>query len=401
MYPIGTIALVTAATDSYPLAGLTAAAFTIAAAFAGPAIGRWMDRSGHRRVGLALLLLFLAASAGLVAAAITASPGWVYPVLAAGAGATLPNIGAIARVRWTRLLQHPRQVDTAQALESINDEVSFLVGPALVALMASRGPGWLPVALAAVLAAVGIAVVLTMHLPDVGGRAPEATSGQRSPAGPRGRRTWASDRRALVSASTGRIRRAASLGDWRLFLVAMVGVGSVLGTNTVLILAYSTSVGDPNDGALPLVMNSLGSLIAGIAVGAVHWWMAPRRRFAIACVVYAVAAIPMAAVDGFLLYTAACFLAGTMIAPTLIQANAHVAVTAHAERRMEAFAWVSSGIGVGLALGSAVAGWLVGAVGPDLARWGAPALATIPAIVAVTWDRRYGRRSDTDAPAAV
>jgi MFS family permease len=405
MFPIGLIALVVAATDSYPLAGLTAAAFTIAMALAGPVIGRRMDRVGQRRVGLPLVAVFLAASAGLVAAGVWGAPALAFPLLAGLAGASLPNVGSIARARWSRLLADARQVDAAQALESINDEVSFLVGPAAVALLAARGPGWLPVAIAAGLAIVGVLVVLSLREPPRTGSVPVALV----PVDAHAEGAGIAAELVVVagsvspSADTGAAHpaRSTARGDWGLFLAAMVGIGTVLGANTVLILAYAEFLADPDGGALPLVVNSLGSLLAGIAVGAMTWRHQPRRRFAIACVLYAVCAVPMAVADGLIAYSVACFIAGTMIAPTLIQANAHVAVTAAPDRRMEAFSWVSSGIGVGLSLGSAVAGWLVGAVGPDAARWGAPAMALIPAVIAVAWEwrgRHAAPRASSSAP---
>ena len=52
-------------------------------------------------------------------------------------GAALPNVGAAVRARWSHVLEDRRLLDTAFAVEAVNDEVVFVVGPTLVTLLAS------------------------------------------------------------------------------------------------------------------------------------------------------------------------------------------------------------------------------------------------------------------------
>ena len=87
------------------------------------------------------------------------------PVLAAAfvAGASCPQVGPLARVRWMALTSrtsgrgaaaNSADLDTALSYESTADELTFVLGPALVGILASLLAPWLPLALAAALTVV-------------------------------------------------------------------------------------------------------------------------------------------------------------------------------------------------------------------------------------------------------
>ena len=57
--------------------------------------------------------------------------------LAAVAGAGLPAIGSSVRARWAHVLDAPRDVQTAFALEAVADEVVFMTGPIIVTVLAT------------------------------------------------------------------------------------------------------------------------------------------------------------------------------------------------------------------------------------------------------------------------
>src|SRR5690606_2617826 len=151
MLTIGTLLLVTSTTSSVALGGLASAATALGTAVGGPTQGVLADRVGQRRVLLVCVPLATLAVLGLVLAA--SAPGATAAVLVAAAatGASAPQVGPLARVRWLRLAHaEPRTVGAAMSYESTADEVSFVLGPALVGVLASAGSPQ-----AAVLAAAG------------------------------------------------------------------------------------------------------------------------------------------------------------------------------------------------------------------------------------------------------
>lgn len=168
MLTVGTLTLVTSATSSYAVGGAAAGAVGIGSAIGAPVVGAMADRWGQRPVLLlaaalnALAVLLLLAGVHFVGSA--EGPASVAPILAASfaAGASCPQVGPLARVRWMVLTagkQTPppgsqvqnTDLDTALSYESTADELTFVLGPALVGILASLLAPWLPLALAAVL----------------------------------------------------------------------------------------------------------------------------------------------------------------------------------------------------------------------------------------------------------
>ncbi|NWE37284.1 MFS transporter, partial [Pseudomonas gingeri] len=100
----------------------------LATAFCAPQVSRLVDRYGQGRVlpvaasigGGALLLLLLCTR--------VQAPTWTLFVFAALAGC-MPNMSAMVRARWTELYRGQPKLQTAFALESVLDEVVFIIGP--------------------------------------------------------------------------------------------------------------------------------------------------------------------------------------------------------------------------------------------------------------------------------
>ncbi|MEJ8671615.1 hypothetical protein WKI71_34410 [Streptomyces sp. MS1.AVA.1] len=98
------------------------------------------------------------AIAGLVAGALAGLPTALVAVVGAAAGATVPQIGPMARARLVALARRAGARDStvgaALSFESTLDEVSFVLGPALVGLAAVTAHPGFALGGAAVLVAV-------------------------------------------------------------------------------------------------------------------------------------------------------------------------------------------------------------------------------------------------------
>ena len=72
-------------------------------------------------------------------AAVEAGPAGAVaaPVRGAVAGAAMPQIGSCVRARWSHLVPDKAQLQTAFAFESVVDESVFILGPALVTVLAT------------------------------------------------------------------------------------------------------------------------------------------------------------------------------------------------------------------------------------------------------------------------
>ncbi|MES2210902.1 MAG: MFS transporter [Chloroflexota bacterium] len=374
MIPLALVLAIVALSGSYGIGGLAAAAYTLAGAAAGPTLGRRVDRDGQRVMGLRLLAIFTVAGTVILALAAFGGPAWAFVPAAALAGGAQPNVGSWARNRWTHMFSEPRVRDSAQAVESIIDELNFLVGPSAVALLSVTGPVWLGLGISMALGIVGTAGVLSLR--------------QSEPPAHRG----VEHDHEGIGLHRG---RAPAPGFWP-FLLALVPLGVALGGMAVVMTSASRALGDAGLTALVFALYSGASLIGAVAVGRIAFRGRARPRFVRSLVIYGLSVVPIAIAPGAVGFAVASFLAGAAIAPTFIQANAHVSEVVALGRRTEAFAWVGSAVGLGLALGSALLGRVVDVSGVDAARFTIVVVGFVPGIIAVAW----AALSPPSAPAA-
>ncbi|MGX9900504.1 MFS transporter [Arthrobacter sp. SA17] len=163
MLTVGALTLVTSVSDSYAIGGTAAGAVGVGSALGAPVLGGLGDRHGQRIVLLAASLINCAAVLALILAAYLAPGSGALdqgmPILLAAflAGASCPQVGPLARVRWMAMtargstVNNAKDLDTALSYESTADELTFVLGPALVGVLASLVVPWLPLALAAAL----------------------------------------------------------------------------------------------------------------------------------------------------------------------------------------------------------------------------------------------------------
>ena len=137
MISLGIVLLVSTRTGSYGLAGTVSAAFLIANALVAVLQARLVDRLGQSRVLPVATAVFVAGLLGMMAAVeVDAPPPWPH-LLAAVAGAGMPQIGSCVRARWAYVVPDKLLLQTAFAFEAVADETVFIVGPALVTVLAT------------------------------------------------------------------------------------------------------------------------------------------------------------------------------------------------------------------------------------------------------------------------
>src|SRR3984957_16187388 len=138
MYGLGTVLLISAGSGRYGLAGTVAAVSALGNAFCAPQLGRLTDRVGQHRVLVPICLIFTLSVVGLVSAVQLGLPDWTLFACGIVGGATMPQLGPMARARWAVLLAGTSRLHTAFSIESIADELCFIVGPAAVTLLATQ-----------------------------------------------------------------------------------------------------------------------------------------------------------------------------------------------------------------------------------------------------------------------
>jgi MFS family permease len=356
MFGLGTVLLISAATGKYGVAGAVSAVGSLGYALSAPRIARLVDSHGQRRVLLPLLMVFTVATAVLIVAVELQAPTWAFFVFGAIAGTTMPSLGTLVRARWSVLLAGSPRLHTAFSYESVADELCFVIGPAAVTLLATE-----------VFPAAGVGVAALLCL---GGSlwfaAQRGTEPVVHAAGP-----VRESRRAAGAAAPG--------------LVVLAPVYLLLGAMFVSVdlstVSFAQHFGHKPLAGFILGTYALGSATGGLWYGSRQWRAPVETRFAVTLVLTALGVATFWAQPNLVTLTCGIYLCGLTIAPTLIAGFSLLEAQAKPGRRTEAMSWLSSGIGVGLAAGSSVVGFILDAHGPRVgyafaAACGAAAAAT-------------------------
>ncbi|HKU29673.1 MAG TPA: MFS transporter [Arthrobacter sp.] len=389
MLTVGTLTLVTAVSHSYAIGGMAAGAVGIGSAVGAPILGSLADRLGQRSILLVAAALNTAMVVALLLAAYL-TPGFDAPtdpvatLLAAFlAGASCPQVGPMARVRWmgltTRNLTRNASagpgndagrpapgplgpaahsvagsradLDTALSYEGTADEITFVLGPALVGLLASLFAPWLPLALAAALTAtlVPAFAVHPSHLAVVP---------------PRRKATAAVGH---VQGGTKPGVRSRALAKVAVPVLAMVCMGTFFGATQNALSAFSAQFATAEIAGLMYSVVGLSSAVAALSVA--YW---PRRfgfaaRWVAAAALMTASSLLLFLPSGIWPMVGVLLVLGIPVGPVMVTVFSIGGIVAPDGRLATVMTALASGIVAGTALGAYLAGQLAQAQGPAAA----------------------------------
>lgn len=372
MYPLGLVLLIATRTHHYGFAGALSGTYVAGNAVGSPLLARAADARGQRAVLLPATLVHVAAVVAVVLAVGRVADPVLLP-LGFVAGAAFLSVGSLIRARWSVLLAGRPELATAYSLESTLDEVVFVLGPLLATVLATQVSG-----VAALLCGAGLVSVGMLWL-----RALPATEPAIRPAGrvPSALRTPAV---ALVTA-------------------VMVAVGSVFATIEISMVAFCGQHGSQAAGGIVLACFAFGSGTAGFVYGARHHARPVLDRLRLQGVVFV--ALPVVVLIAWNVPSlgVCALVAGLTIAPVLITGFGVTEQVAAPGTLTEALAWLSTGLGVGYGVGSAIVGRVDDAFGARAGFAVAVGCAGAVAILAVVTRHRVkpAASEDTDLRAAL
>jgi MFS family permease len=365
MFGLGTVLLVAASTGRYALAGLVSGAGSIGYAVSAPQVARLADRFGQHRVLRPLIAFFATACIVFVTSAELKAPTWLLMITGCLAGSSMPSLGSMVRARWSALLGDPAAIHSAFALESVVDEMTFVIGPALVTVLATAVPP--------------AGVLLCMVL-SVGGTLFFAAQRQTEP--PVRPRPVNSARAGKSTLPGSQALRAGRLPAPGLLTMAplYLCVGAMFASIDLSTVDFAQRHGHKPLAGFILGTYALGSGIGGLWYGSRGWRTPLERRFVLTLVLTVAGVATFWTQPSLISLDAGMLVAGLTISPTLIAGYGLIERQAPSARRTEAMTWLSSTIAVGVATGSSICGRIIDTAGP---RWGYGFAATC-GVVAIT-----------------
>jgi MFS family permease len=377
MSQLGTLLLVSTATDSYGTGGLAAGALAVSNAAGSPIAGAVADRVGQRPVVLVQSLAGAAAMVALVLLTLGGQPGAVLVAASVLTGFTLPQVGPLARVRWRPMTessgQHQRRLmNAAFSYEGAADEASFVLGPALVGVAAVLvSPAGALLTAATLLAVFGCAFALHDSARLTGGAARATVQGP------------------LLT------------GVFVTLLVAQLLIGVLFGATQTGTTALAEQEGEPGLAGLIHAMLGVGSVVAGLATVLLPEHVGHERRVLGSAVALVAFSWPLLLVDSLAGLVAVVLLLGFGVAPYMIGVFSVGERAVPQSRVGTAMTLLAGATGIGYAVGSSVAGRLIDADGYAAAFGVTVAATLLGLLLAVAGQRAWRRTADAPEPVTV
>ncbi|MFF5532499.1 MFS transporter [Streptomyces cinerochromogenes] len=352
MMGVGIITVVSQLTGRYATAGALSATFALSAAVIGPQTSRLVDRLGQARILRPTALVAAFAAVAFLLCLDQGAPEWLLFPCAAGIGCA-PSVGSMIKARWAEIhRESPRELHTAYSWEAVVDEVCYIVGP-----MLSIGLSivWIPQA--GVLLAAGFLLGGVFWL-----TAQHATEPRTHPA-------------------TGR-RGGTAIGSrgLQVLVVAYVAIGGIFGSLDVVTVAFAEEQGHMGAASYALAAYAFGSCSAGVVFGLLHLKGTPFANWCAGLCAMATTVFPLLLADNLYVLAALLFVAGLCVAPTMVTTMALLEQHVPRDKFTEGMTWTGTGLSLGLALGSAVSGWIVDA-SDARAGYAVPCAASVLAVV--------------------
>lgn len=369
MAPIGIVAMLSQARGEYWLAGAVAATFALTNAFAAPQISRRIDRLGQTAVAVPTTIISVIAFVTLLVASRYDWPAWTLFV-AAFVAAAMPSVPAMVRARWTEIFRNRPELNTAFAFESVADELVYIAGASVsvglsVALFPEAG-----MLASTLFLALGMAAFILQRSSEPRVREPERASGG----------------------------SAIMLRPVQIITLALVFIGTIFAAAEVAAVAITKELGQPTAASLVIGVYAAGSLVVGLIVGALNLQAPKQRLLAISIAIVALTTLPLLVANTVPLLALAIFFSGVAISPTFIMAFGLIERRVPEAMLTEGITWVMAGMGIGMALGAFVTGWVVDNFGAQNGFWVSVAAGTISLVIVLLGQNALASEHEVELP---
>jgi MFS family permease len=346
MMSIAIVFVVVAKTDSYALAGTFTAVGALIAAFVAPFWSRAADRYGQSRILTIAAPIHIAALLGFLTAIRLDAPKWSWFLFLMLFEGVFVGTGQMVRRRWSHALNgDSKLMNTAYSVESLLDEIVFMVGPIITTLCATNIGPYAGVLTAAIFLSVGSIFFISQ-------KETEPT--------PHPKVKGIKHRNPIFTVEVQSI------------FFPFIFAGASFSATGLIIVGYADQYGAKSQTGLLYAIWALGSLIAAFINGALHWKISAKNRFMVFTLALAIFTLPLLLAaklfpGNFFTLSIALFLNGIFIAPLLVAGYTAAENLVEENQVTETLAWILSGLILGGALPGAITGHIIDTTGAQTA----------------------------------
>jgi MFS family permease len=335
MYALGIVLAISARDGKYGFAGVLSACYVFGNAVGIPVLSIFVDRFGQRRLLGPAGAVHLLSGVAFAIMLKTGAPDWTLVPPAVVFGAAYLPFGSLVRARWSNLLDGRPELSTALSIESVLDEVIFVIGPLIATVLATQADPVLVICLGVALVSFG-----SWRLAELRDTEP--------PVHPR------------EDAGHGSALRSRGLV---MLTVVSIGMGALFASAEVAMVAYCGQHHHRSWSGFVLAAIAVASGTSGLVYGAVEWRTSVLHRFRLQAVVFAVLPVVLFAATNVAVLALCAFVLGLGIAPALITCFGLIQQIVPARALTEGLSWIGTGLNFGYGAGAALVGGIADAHG--------------------------------------
>jgi MFS family permease len=346
MMSIAIVFVIVAKTDSYALAGTFTAIGALMAALVAPFWSRAADRYGQSRILSIAVPIHIIALLGFLTVIRLDAPRWSWFILLIIFEGVFVGTGQMVRRRWSHVLNgDSKLMNTAYSVESLLDEIVFMVGPIITTLCAINVGPYAGVLAAAIFLSIGSILFIAQK-----GTEPM----------PHPKIKGVKHKNPIFTLEVQAI------------FLPFIFTGASFAAIGLIVVAYADQYGAKSQTGLLYAIWALGSLIAAFINGAQHWKISAKSRYIFFTIALAIFTLPLLLAaklfpGNLLMLSIALFLNGIFIAPLIVAGYTAAENLVEENQVTETLAWILSGLILGGALPGAITGHIIDTTGAQTA----------------------------------
>ncbi|WP_337237584.1 MFS transporter [Proteus faecis] len=342
-------------TLSFTLAGTISASFVFTYAILSPQISRLVDNYGQYRI----LPLFTSISViGIGGMLLATWLQWHISLLFIFAVLIgfMPCISAMIRARWTAIYKEDSRLQTAYSLESVFDEVTFIIGPPISVTLSVAFFPQAGLLLAAFFLIIGVLLLVLQRdtEPAIISISSESTS----------HKTHSVIRFSLV----------------KILTVIMIFMGVIVGTIDIFSVAFANAQKIPAGASFVLAAYAVGSCFAGLFFGTLKLSTPLHHLLCLGGIATFLTILPLIFVGSIYSLSFVVLISGIFFAPMIIVTMSLIEKNVPENQLTEGMTWLLAGLNVGTAIGATLTGQRIDYSGVQSGIWvaiGASALVML------------------------